>query len=63
MLVLITIQTINFVKPVAGWFTGDAYNIDPAPDAEDVKLLRMFLNGDFESEDRFIEKLREIEYE
>ena len=54
---------INRVKPVAGFLTGNAYNIDPAPDAQDVKLLRMFLNGDFENEDRFIEKLQEIEYE
>ena len=56
-------NAINFVKPVGGYLTGNAYNIDPAPDAQDVKLLRMFLNGDFESEEKFIEKLQEIEYE
>ncbi len=50
---------LNSVKPVAGFFTGKSYAIDPQVDAEDVKVLRAYLNGDFASEKLFNKALQE----
>lgn len=52
-------ETLNAVKPVAGYLTNDSYTIDPQVDAEDVKILRAWLNGDFESEEAFNMALQE----
>lgn len=50
---------LNSVKPVAGFFTGKSYALDQQVDAEDVRILRAYLSGDFASEKLFNEALQE----
>jgi hypothetical protein len=52
-------NALNAAKPVVGWLTGKSYVIDPKVDADDVKVLRAWLNGDFASEKLFNQALQE----